>query len=73
MGCPCINTWSTLTMAYSRKLGHAYSLSENWLKKGKKMLKKGKIFEKLGNNLKNLKIFLKRVGDCVRLLHTINC
>ena len=34
-------------------------------KKGKEMLKKGKIFENLGKNKQNLKIFLKRVGDCM--------
>ena len=35
-------------------------------KKGKK---KGKIFENLGENVQNLKIFWKRSGDCVLLLH----
>ena len=37
-------------------------------KKGRKMLKttkKGKTFENLGKNVLNLKIFLKRAGDCV--------
>ena len=34
-------------------------------KKGKKMFKKGKTFENLGKNVQNLKIFLKRAGDCV--------
>ena len=28
--------------------------------------KKGKIFENLGKNVQNLKIFLKWVGDCMR-------
>ena len=35
-------------------------------KKGKKMFKKDKIFEKLGKNVQNLTIFLKRAGGCVR-------
>ena len=35
-------------------------------KKGKEMLKKGKIFENFGKNKQNLKISLKRVGDCMR-------
>ena len=35
-------------------------------KKGKEMLKKGKIFENLVKNVQNLKIFRKRTGDCVR-------
>ena len=38
-------------------------------RKGKRMLKrakKGKIFEKLGKNVQNLKIFWKRAGNCVR-------
>ena len=42
-------------------------------KKGQKMLKKGNLFENLGKNVQNLKIFLKRAGDCVRLSHAINC
>ena len=29
------------------------------------MLKKGKIFENLGKNVQNLKIFQKRAGDCM--------
>ena len=33
----------------------------------------GKIFESLDKNLQNLKIFLKRAGDCMQLLHAINC
>ena len=36
-------------------------------KKGKKMLIKGKIFGNLGKNVRDLKIFWKRAGDCVRL------
>ena len=38
-------------------------------RKGKRMLKrakKGKIFEKLGKNVQNLKILWKRAGNCVR-------
>ena len=42
-------------------------------KKGKKMAKKDKIFENLGKNIQNLKIFFKRTGDCMRLSHSINC
>ena len=41
--------------------------------KGNKMLKKGKIFENLGKHVQNLKIFWKKAGDCVQLLHAINC
>ena len=37
------------------------------------MAKKGKIFENLGKNVQNLKIFLKRAGDCARLSLTMNC
>ena len=33
--------------------------------KGKEMLKKGKIFNKLGKDVQNLKIFQKRAGDCM--------
>ena len=28
-------------------------------------VKKGKTFENLGKNVQNLKIFLKRAGDCM--------
>ena len=34
-------------------------------KKDKKMFKKGKIFEHLGKNVQNMKIFGKRAGDCM--------
>ena len=37
------------------------------------MFKKRKIFGNLGTNVQDLKTFLKRAGDCVQLLHTINC
>ena len=39
------------------------------------MLNKDKIFGNLGKNVQDLKIFGKVVlkGDCVRLLHAINC
>ena len=37
----------------------------------RKKAKKGKIFENLGENVQNLKIFLKRAGDCMRLLYVI--
>ena len=36
--------------------------SISW-KKDKEMLKKDKIFENLGGNVKNLKIFWKKEGD----------
>ena len=36
-------------------------------KKIKKGKKKGKPFKNLGKNIQNLKIFCKRVDDCVRL------
>ena len=39
-------------------------LLRKWAKKGKKMFKKGKIFENLAKNVKKIKIFLKRAGDC---------
>ena len=44
-------------------------------KKSKKMLKKGKIFEDLCKNVQNLKKKKnwKRAGECMRLLHAINC
>ena len=35
-------------------------------KNGKEMLKKDKIFENLGKNVQNLRIFLKGAGDCVK-------
>ena len=38
-------------------------------KKGKKRAKKEKIFENLDKNVRNLKIFGKRVASCVRLSH----
>ena len=49
-------------------------------KKGKKgqticskRAKKYKIFESLGKHVQNLKMFLKRAGDCMQLSHAINC
>ena len=48
-------------------------MSAIFQKKGKEMLKKGKIFENLGQNVQNLKIFCKRAGDHVRQSHAINC
>ena len=45
-------------------------------KKGKKFLKmakKGKIFQNLGKNIQNLKIFRQRTGECVRLAYAIDC
>ena len=44
-------------------------------KNSKKMLKKGKIFEDLCKNVQNLKKKKnwKRAGECMRLLHAINC
>ena len=53
-----------------------YAIFQKKSKKGQKMLKKGrkdKIFENLGKNIPNLKIFRKTAGDCVQLLHAINC
>ena len=38
-------------------------------KKGQQYVKKGKIFENLGKNVQNLKIFWKRAGGCVQLSH----
>ena len=38
--------------------------------KEQKNVKKGKIFENLGTNVK---IFWKMAGDCVQLSHVINC
>ena len=43
------------------------------LKKGKKRFKKGKVFENFDKNVSNLKIFWKRAGDYMQLLHAINC
>ena len=37
-------------------------------KKGKKILKKGKVSENWGKNLQNLKMFWKGAGDYVQLL-----
>ena len=51
-------------------------MSAIFQKKSKKMLKKGKIFEDLYKNVQNLKKkkkFWKRAGECMRLLHAINC
>ena len=50
--------------AYLRNLGHRWDLSKK--KKGKKMLKKGKIFKNSGRNVQNLKIFKKGAGDCMQ-------
>ena len=41
-------------------------------KNGKNTLKQGKILKNLGKNVQNSKIFLKRAGDCMQLLHVIN-
>ena len=62
-------TFNRLPKAYSRKWGHVYDFPE----KGKEKIKKGKIFANMGENVQHLKIFWKRGGDCVRLLHAINC
>ena len=35
-------------------------------KKGKEMLSEGKMFENLGSNVQNLKIFWKKAGDCMQ-------
>ena len=34
--------------------------------------KKGEIFENLGKNVQSIKIFCKKAGDGVRVLHPIN-
>ena len=39
------------------------------MEKGQKRAKKSKIFENLGKNIQNLKIFWKKTGDYVRLSH----
>ena len=49
-------------MVYSRKQGHGCDFSE----KGQRNVEKGKIFENLGKNVQNLKMFLKKAGDCMR-------
>ena len=41
-------------------------------KKGEKC-EKGQIFENLVENVQDLKIFLKTAGDCMQILHAINC
>ena len=48
-------------------------MSAVFQKKSKKILKKGKIFENLGKNVHNLKIFWKKAGHCMQILHAINC
>ena len=40
---------------------------------GYKRAKKGKVFENVGKNVQNLRIFWKRAGDRMWLLHSINC
>ena len=54
-------------MAYSRKSGYVC----NFWEKGQKMLKKDNIFENLGKNIQNLKIFWKKAGDCMQILHCV--
>ena len=58
-------------------VSRAYSRSKNihaiFQKEGKNLLKKGKIFENLGKNVQNSKIFWKRAGDYVQLSQAINC
>ena len=46
------------------------AIFKKWVKKN---VKKGEKIENFGKNVQNLKIFWKRPGDCMRLLHTINC
>ena len=44
-----------------------------FFRKRGKNVKKGILFENLDKNVQNLKIFWKRVGDCLQLLHGIIC
>ena len=48
-------------------------LTETLLKLPQKRAKKGKIFENLGKNIQNLKIFLEKAGDFVQLSLAISC
>ena len=36
-------------------------------------MKKGKMFENLGKNVQNLKIFQEEAGNCMRLFHAVHC
>ena len=45
---------------------HYLFLRAIFQKKDKTLFKKGQIFENLGKNVQNLKIFSKRAGDCMR-------
>ena len=59
-----------LDMYNARPILESKGMHAIFQKKGKKKKclksgKKGKIFENLGKNIQNLKIFGKRGGDCV--------
>ena len=53
-------------LRFSGPILESKSMRAIFQKKGKKMFKKDKIFENIGKNVQNLKIFLKRASDCVR-------
>ena len=44
-----------------------------FFRKRGKNFKKGNLFENLGKNVQNLKIFWKKADDCVQLSHAIIC
>ena len=84
--CPGYSMPNVLLRIFNiRNNTNIFRLPEGGCKKGyaknvvkKKVLRKGKIFENLGKNVWNLKIFWKKAGDCVRLskplekaLHTV--
>ena len=66
----CVEQWPNFQLTAAQNC-HKYagpiieikSMGVIFQKKGKEMLKKGKIFENLGKNAQNLKTFWKRVGD----------
>ena len=43
------------------------------MQKESRGVNKGNIFENLGKNVQNLKIFSKKARDCMQLMHAINC
>ena len=58
-------------IAYLCCRAHIKSCEDFLIWMTKKLKKKGgKIFENLGKNVQNLKIFWKKAGDCMRLSHT---
>ena len=46
---------------------------KKWQKKCWNRAKNGKKIENLGKNAQYLKVFWKRVSDCVKILHALNC